>query len=307
MNLGIIGLGAIGERLIKILLDHKRTHIKWIYDINEEKTKEMAKTYNLRDVSDYQVMIDDPDIDLIYVAVPPKYHKDLALKVIEKKHILCEKPLAGTIEEAKDMFEASMNTDHVNGMNFPLFYGPAYQKIKSYLATEKLGKIKRLELTGRFPIWPRYWQVNKWIDTKEEGGFTREVFTHFIQLMQSEFGLIENLHSVVKYDDQVSAERSLLATGNIGEIDVLFNGLVGLNQVEDLRWTIIGEKGSVELINWRDLILQLGDERKNIDLDPYNSTIELFDALYDAIEGKESNLVTFEDGYHAVRVVETLL
>lgn len=307
MQIGIIGLGAIGERLIKILADHDRIVIKSIYDIDEERTKYMASTYHLDPVKDYHEMIEDPEIDLIYVAVPPKYHHDIALEVIEKKHILCEKPLAGTIEEAEAMYLASKKYNHVNAMNFPLYYGPAFKTIKRYLADHKLGKILRLELKGYFPIWPRFWQVNKWIDTREEGGFTREVFTHFIQLMQSEFGKIENIHSKAKYLNEEKSEVSLLATAEIGPIDLLFNGLVGVEQVEDLRWSIIGEKGSMELLNWRDLDLVIDDHRESIDLDDYNSTSELFTALCDAVEGKDSPLVSFEDGYHAVRVVETLL
>jgi len=307
MKIGIIGLGAIGERLIKILIEHKRIHIKSIYDIDEKKMNTITSTYKLNPVMNYHEMIDDPEIDLIYIAVPPKYHHDLALEVIGKKHILCEKPLAGTIEEAKAMYLATLDNKFINGMNFPLFYGAAYKRIKEYLSENKLGRILRLELKGFFPIWPRYWQINNWIDSRDEGGFTREVFTHFIQLMQSEFGRIENINSKVAYTDANKSERSIIATAEIGDIDVVFNGLVGINQPEDLRWSIIGEKGSIELINWDKLEIQLGEDRKKIELEPNVSTTNLFNALHDAIDGKSNELVSFEDGYHATCVVESLL
>jgi predicted dehydrogenase len=310
IGLGIIGLGVIGERLMPTFLKHPNTDIKGVYDVDTKRMKEMSDRFKLRSVDHYDALIEDESIDVIYLAVPPKFHHEISLKIMRAgKHILCEKPLAGTIEEAKEMFEVAKETHIIHGMNFPLYYGYGYNKIKEMIKNQDLGRIKRVEVTAKFPVWPRPWQQNNWIDTKEEGGFVREVFTHFIQLIQSSYGLIENVHSFVEYPEDTSqCEIGLIGVGELADgVKVLFNGITDINQKEDLRFTIYGSNGVVEMLNWRDLYLIENDERTFIEPESVDATYNLIDAFYNAVEGKNHNLVTFEDGLNATLVVEKLL
>lgn len=310
IGLGIIGLGAIGERLMPVFLKHPRTKIVGVFDTDESRMVYIHEKFDIETVTSYAALIADESIDMIYIAVPPKYHHEIALKVMAAgKHVFCEKPLAGTIEEAKEMADVSEKSTVVNGMNFPLYYGYAYNQLKKHLVEDTLGSIKRIELSGRFPVWPRPWQHNNWIDTKEEGGFTREVFTHFVQLIHASFGIIENLNAYPEYSkDKSKAEIGLIGVGNIGDIKVLFNGMTGVDQVEDLNLTIYGSNGSLEVVNWRDLFLTLNSgERTFIEPEPVDATYELIDSLYRAIDGEDSALVSFKAGYETTKIIETLL
>lgn len=309
IGVGIIGLGVIGERLIHVFNQHERTNLIGGFDVDSKRTDYFKKEYGLDIVCRYEELIDNDAVDMIYIAVPPKYHHEIALKVMAAgKHVFCEKPLASTIEEAKEMSEKAEATSVVNGMNFPLYYGYAYNKIKEFLKDNKLGEIRRIELTAIFPVWPRTWQQNNWIDSKEEGGFVREVFTHFIQLVQASFGEITNIQSIVEYPaDPSKCEKSILAVGDVQNINILFNGMSGINQKEDLKLTIYGENGSLELLNWRDLFFTNDEGRQLIEPEAVNPTYDLIDALYNAIDGKDTHLVSFRDGYLATKVVETLL
>lgn len=310
IGLGIIGLGAIGERLIPTFLKHDRTNIIGVFDVDSSRMSYIEDKFKLKPYETYESLINDDQVDMIYVAVPPQFHHEITLKCFQaSKHIFCEKPLAGTVEEAKEMADLSEKYDLVNGMNFPLYYGFAYDQIKSIVEKKTLGQIKRIELTGRFPIWPRAWQQNKWIDTREEGGFTREVFTHFVQLIHDSFGLIENINAYPQYSSDPSrAEVGLLAMGEIGPIKVMFNGMTGVDLIEDLNLSIYGENGRVEVVNWRDLYITLNSgKRELIEAGDVNPTYELIDALYLAIDGKNSPLVSFKAGYETTKVIETLL
>lgn len=311
IGIGIIGLGAIGERLIHTFIKHPRTNIVGVYDVNLNRMKEISTKFDLTSVDNYDELIGNDEIDMIYIAVPPKYHYDIALKVMKaNKHVLCEKPLASSIDEAKKMLSAANESQVVHGMNFPLYYGYAYNQIKKLLTENTLGKLKRIELTAVFPVWPRTWQQNNWINTKEEGGFVREVFTHFIQLLQSSFGEIDNLQSFVEYpDNPLESETGIVAIGELeNNIKLVFNGLTGVDQKEELKLTIYGEKGSIEMLNWRELFMTLnGGDKTLITPEVVDATYELIDAFYNAIDGKSNNLVTFEDGYHTTKIVEMLL
>lgn len=311
IGIGIIGLGAIGERLINSFNSHERTNIVGVYDVDLERMNFISEKFKLTTVTNYDSLIENDDIDMIYIAVPPKFHHEIALKVMSAgKHIFCEKPLANTIEEAKEMYEAAVDSNVINGINFPLPYTFAYKRIKEMLAKGELGDIRRIELSGLFPVWPRTWQQNDWIDTKEQGGFVREIFTHFIQLIQASFGQINNIQSFVEYPiDPLKAENGLVAIGELeNDVKVMFNGLTGVNQEEAIKLTIYGTDGSAEMLNWRDLYINNSEAgRVLVTPEPVNATYELIDAFYNAMDGKENNLVTFEDGYNTTKAVEMLL
>lgn len=309
IGLSIIGLGAIGERLLPIIKEYSEIEIVSVYDINSDKTSEICNKYDVKGAGSVEEMLMDDTVDAVYLAVPPKFHKDIAIDIMKSgKHILCEKPLAGTIEEAKAMLDYAKTTSLVHGMNFPLYYGPGYQKIKDVLDNAELGEIKRIEIKGIFPDWPRKWQINPWIDSKDQGGFVREVFTHFIQLVQDYFGLIEIEHSCVIHPmDSDKSEIDVYAYGLIDSTPMVFSGMTGIGHEEDLRLVINGTKGVLELVNWRDVYLTTKTQKNEIELEPYNATYHLIDAFRKAVEGNHEKLVDFEAGYHAVRVVETIL
>ena len=154
--------------------------------------------YDLTGVGSYKELLEDKDIDIIYLAVPPKYHYPIALDIFESgKHFICEKPLANSREQAESMARISKDKDIVTAMNFPTIYTKAFEKIESLLKEGFIGELVRIEFQGYFTNWPRLWQQNNWIDTREQGGFVREVVTHYIQIIQRLFGDIENIVSFI--------------------------------------------------------------------------------------------------------------
>lgn len=316
IRLGIIGLGGIAGRIIPTFLKHPKTDLRGGFDIDAARMRRIKNSYGIIMANNAEELINHENIDAIYLAVPPKLHHDFAIKIMRAgKHILCEKPLAGTIKEAKEMHEVAIETQIVHAMNFPLHYGFAYDRIKELLEAKSFGALKRIDLSVLYPVWPRVWQQNAWIASREEGGFVREVFTHFIHLIQTTFGPINNIHSFVEYpEDESKCETGLIALGELENgVKVVFNGITDVNQETDLRLTIYGTEGSIELKDWNKLTVKMGQESfvssgdfKNSSKTS-NSTFKMIDAFYQAIEGKESNVVTFEDGLLATKVVERLL
>lgn len=316
IGLGIIGLGGIAAKLLPFFLKHPRTDIKGGFDVDADRMATVKEKFGIVTVTDADELINDKSIDMIYLAVPPKYHHDIAIKIMRAgKHILCEKPLAGTVEEAVEMYEVAVETQIVHAMNFPLHYGFAYHKIKELLEANTLGSLKRIELSALYPVWPRPWQRNPWIDSREEGGFVREVFTHYIQVIQSSFGPIKNIHSFVEYpEDQSKCEIGLIGVGELPSgVKVIFNGVTDVNQKRDTKLTLYGSEGSIELQDWQNLLITTGNQKFVLTGEQKEATkvvsptYNLIHAFYEAVDGKKSDLVTFEDGLQATKVVEKLL
>lgn len=310
MNIGIIGAGVVAERIINASKAHPRANIKGIYDNDLEKLKEVGDKYKLAAVNSYKELLEDKDIDIIYLAVPPKYHYPIALDIFESgKHFICEKPLANSREEAESMAKISKENEIVCAMNFPTIYSKAYEKIESLISEGFIGDLVRIEFQGYFSEWPRSWQQNNWIATREQGGFVREVVTHYIQIIQRLFGDIENIVSFIEYpDDPKKSEKSIIAKGEIGDVQVLINAVADIGMKEDLAFKILGSKGTIFLKNWRELWVSDEDgNMEEIETIEDNSLVQLLNSVFRAIDGEKATIVNFEEGFRTHRVIESLI
>lgn len=94
----------------------------------------------------YDALISDPTIDLIYNALPPKWHAELCIKALESgKHVLCEKPFAMNVDEAQTMNDAAARTGKRIIEAFHDRYHPVYRYALSLKDTGRLGEIESLE------------------------------------------------------------------------------------------------------------------------------------------------------------------
>lgn len=310
IHIGIVGLGAIGQRLIKQFMEHPEVEIVAVCDQLESLAKEtVASLGDAQAYTAYQSLIADEKVELVYVAVPPKFHHSIVMDVLRaKKHVLCEKPLANSLEEAKEMHEAAKEVGVVHAMNFPLNYGPAATKLSDMINANYIGKLRRLQLTMHFPQWPRGWQQNDWVGKREQGGFVLEVGVHFIQQTLKIFGDIKNIQTRLELPaDPAKSETGIIATAELEDgTPVLIEGLSQVAGEEYIGFAAYGSEGILSLDNWSQLKGgKMGEELKPIlaeDVTPNR----LIDELVKAVQGEVAELYDFEVGYKAQRMLEEL-
>lgn len=310
IHIGIIGLGAIGQRLIQQFQEHPEVEIVAVCDQRESLVRETATSLGgAQAYTGYQSLIADEKVELVYVAVPPKYHHAIVLEVVKaKKHVLCEKPLANSLEEAKEMYEAAQDAGIIHAMNFPLNYSPAATKFSELIDRNYIGELRRLQLTMHFPQWPRGWQQNDWVGKREQGGFVLEVGVHFIQQTLKIFGDIKNIQTRLELPvDPEKCETGIIATAVLEDgTPVLIEGLSQVSGAEYIGFTAYGSEGTISLENWGQLRGgKIGEEIKPI-LSEDTSPNRLIDELVKAVKGEVAELYDFEVGYKAQRVLEEL-
>ena len=310
LHIGIIGLGAIGQRLIKQFTEHPKVKIAAVCDRLESLARETADSLGgIQVYTDYKNLIADQRIDLVYVAVPPKFHHHIVMDVLKaKKHILCEKPLANSLEEAKEMADAAKEANVIHAMNFPLNYEQAATKFAEMISQNYLGKLRRLELTMHFPEWPRLWQKNDWVGGREQGGFVLEVGVHFIQQTLKLFGEIKNIQTRLELQNELDkCETGIIATAELVDgTPILIEGLSQIAGKEFIGFTAYGSDGTLSLENWGVLRGgKYGEELKSIlfeDVTPKR----LIDEIVKAVNGEEAELYDFAVGSSAQEVLERL-
>jgi predicted dehydrogenase len=106
-----------------------------------------------------------------------------------------------------------------------------------------------------FSAWPRPWQAaaGLWLAQRAEGGFVREVLSHFIFVLQRVLGPASVLASTVAYpDDGIGAETALQARLQVGGVPVQIEGRVDARQVQadHNRMVWQGSEGAIELREW---------------------------------------------------------
>ena len=309
-KVGVIGLGAIGERLIQSFGQYPRTEVVAVCDHVKERVESMQKKLGgINGYSSHLDMLNGEKLDIVYVAVPPKYHHSIALDVMSKGiHILCEKPLANSLEEALEMKNIAQEAGIVHAMNFPLNYSSGANAFAKRIKENYIGRLRRVELTMKFPGWPRYWQQNDWIASKEQGGFVLEVGVHFIQQAQRIFGSLKYKDGQLEFpEDPTKSEIGVFATIELEDgTPFIINGISEVAGEERIAFTAYGTEGTLSLVNWGTLeggkLLEPIAEIATDDVVPSS----LLENIVKALNGEEANVYDFNAGYEAQVILEKL-
>jgi predicted dehydrogenase len=109
----VIGAGLFGENHALVYSRLPKVELVAVCDQNEERAREVAARYGAQAYyTDYAELLADPDIQAVSIATPDFAHTEIALAAAQSgKHILCEKPLATTVEEAQAVVDAAARAE----------------------------------------------------------------------------------------------------------------------------------------------------------------------------------------------------
>ncbi|MEM6392098.1 MAG: Gfo/Idh/MocA family oxidoreductase [Planctomycetota bacterium] len=158
---GVIGGGAIAQRRhLPEIHAHPDSEVVAIADPVKDRVKALGEEYDAQPFRDYKQMLELKEIDAVVVAGPNALHAPMTVDAHKAgKHVLCEKPMAGTRAEAKKMIAAAKKARKylMIGMNQRLM--SPHAKAKEVLDTGKLGKVLTFETTFKHP-GPDGWSVD---------------------------------------------------------------------------------------------------------------------------------------------------
>lgn len=308
-SVGIIGSGVMGERLMHAMNTHERFTVAAVCDAASQRAREVADRFGIAAWhTDHRLLLREAELDLVYIAVPPKFHHPIGLDVLAAgNHLLCEKPLANSVQEGKEMLRAATEAGVIHAMNFPLFYRPIFPELKRRLA--EIGSVRRVDIVTHFHQWPRPWQQTAWLSGREQGGFVREVLPHFLHLTYALLGRCEVVRSDVDYpENQELCETGISALLRLPDgTPVTINGLAGIAHEEHLAYTVYGTKGTLSVKNWSTLLAGgMGQQLEEVQVPDQDRMHLLLDELANALDGKEARLIGFDTGLVVQEALEAL-
>lgn len=269
INIGVIGCGKIAQvRHIPEYLDNKDCKLVGLYDLNLDRAQELAEKYGAKAYSSYEELLNDPSIDAVSICTSNATHCEIAVKALEaKKHVLCEKPMAITLEECERMVKASHDNGRylMIGQNQRL--AKAHTVAREMVQSGKLGKILSFRTTFGHG-GPETWSIdagkNTWFFSKQKAamGAMADLGIHKTDVIQYILGSkVYKTSAVLTTLDKRDAEGKLIEVDdNAICIYTMNDGVIGTMTAS---WTFYGAEDNSTIIYGTNGILRLYDDVEN--------------------------------------------
>ena len=263
IKIGIIGCGKIAQvRHIPEYAANPHAEIYGFYDINQARAQELAQKYGGKVFASYEELLADPAIEAVSACVANHAHAEISIAALKAgKHVLCEKPMAVTLEDCEAMVAAAEVSGKylMIGQNQRL--AKAHSKAKELIEQGAIGKV----LTFRTIFGhggPETWSIdpgsNVWFfdKTKAAMGAMADLGIHKTDMIQYVLG-----SKIVKTQAVLTTLDKKDATGNLIGVDdnaiciyQMENGVIGTMTAswtyyaaEDNTTVIYGTKGELRL------------------------------------------------------------
>ncbi|MFC3895010.1 Gfo/Idh/MocA family protein [Lentzea rhizosphaerae] len=297
IRLAVVGLGAMGTRMLTAAQAHPGYTVVAGVDV-APRSLDVPVVISLDEVLS--------DVDAVYVSTPPASHASLVLEAFEAgKAVFCEKPLAVDLGEARAMAVAAQGRP--NAVNFALSDMVATLEIERRLP--ELGTLRGVEIRLQFPRWPRAFQAEAaWLARNEQGGFVREVLSHFVYLTDRLLGPLTVESVSADFPEPGAAEvaaRGVLRGNGVPVHVSAFSGLAG---PEIYEWTVWGTERSLRLDQWALLSTSDSGPWEQVPLEQTGSDYSRLTLFAQAVRGEHPHdLANFDSGLRVAEVIEAFL
>lgn len=296
---GFIGCGDVTERKSGPAFNEvEGSHIEAVMSRSEQRARSYAERHGIpRWYTDAQQLINDPEVNAIYIATPPSSHATYAIMAMQAgKPVYVEKPLASTYDDCVRINRISEQTGVPCYVAYYRRYLPYFQKVKELINTGAIGKVMTFQV--RYSCPPREedfakngqlpWRV---LPQLAGGGYFYDMAPHQIDLLQELFGVIIRAHGycanrggLYAAEDTVSAVFSF-ESGIHGSGSWCF---VGHDSAQEDRIEVIGDKGTLcfSVFNFEPIQLHTSEGTSTIEVpNPPYVQLPLIRSVTEALQG----------------------
>lgn len=305
-NALIIGCGKIGRTYVEALME-LRIKISGVADVVSERAENLAEIAKAKAYTDYKQMLKDNEDGIVCISTPTPFHKEAMLTAADSGFdIFCEKPVATTFSEAKEMIDAAETNGIELGIGFKMRYECVFAEVKRYLNEGKLGKVQHVYINFFQPLPDVDWYLDE--------GIITGLLVHAMDL--TNWFLVSSPKSVKadayyfqerKGEDQAFLEYSY----DNGHKAVISGGYVErFPQIagdEDLVFELVCEKGYI--IGRRPNFLLIRDQKETINkiIKPINAFKQELKVFFDAIAEGNKPPVGGKEGLKAQAMIDAAL
>ncbi len=310
---GLIGCGDIARRRVaRAIIDNAGCELLAACRRDERKLREFCDEFAVeRAYANDEQLINDPDIDAVYIATPVNLHLPQTIAAAAaSKHVLVEKPMAMSVAECDEMIAACRRSGVKLGVAYYRRFYPVAARMKEVIAAGEIGQPMTFSVTtaAAFAINPGedgYWRV---IPEQGGGGALMDIGSHRINLLLDMFGEVADVKAfcstiTASYDSEDCASLVIrFRSGVHGTLQCLFGA-----RVDPDEFTVIGTQGrmSSSPLNGGDLSIRTTKDHRVESHPPHdNFNFPLIADFVDAIREDRDPTVSGEEGRAANVVMQ---
>ncbi len=326
IRFGVIGCGSIGAWHCIAIQEAAGAELAGVADAFPASAKKFSERFGVPAYESVDDMLHDPKIDCITICTPSGLHADLAVSAANAgKHVLVEKPMALTSEDADRIIEAG-DRNHVKiGVVFQARMKDSTKMLKSIVDSGRLGRMVTADIFMKYYRSPEYYLAGGWRGTwkMDGGGALMNQGIHSVDLLQYLAGPVKSVYGVARtLVHKIEVEDTVVATVEFA------SGALGLIQATTAihpgyprRLSISGTNGTVSIsddyfVQWdiRDYPkpenIQLGALASNGASDPMDFSTEghrhHIEDMVDAIVNDHDPVVTAREGAKPIRLIRAI-
>ncbi len=226
---GVVGSCGIARRrtIPEGIVPAANAKLVGLYDCNQEGNAEAARTFGTQAFKSLEELL-AAEIDAVYIATPVNLHSEHTAQCLKAgKHVLCEKPLASSVAEGKEMAALAERSKVQLGAAFMMRFQSQHQEALKIVQSGKLGKpvFGRAQLSCWYPPIEGAWRQDP---SQGGGGSLADMGVHCIDLLEMFFGPVASVSCCIgnlvhPYRSEDSALAMLVfQNGALGTVDTFF-------------------------------------------------------------------------------------
>ncbi len=143
INFGVISCSIMSQLHMKAVVDNVHTRLVAVCDIDEELMNETAEKFGVaKTYRDYHDLVNDPEIDAVIIVTPDQTHREMTVAALEAgKHVLCEKPMALTMDDCRAMIAAAEKSSTKTMIGQICRYTPGFVAAKKLIERGEIGEL----------------------------------------------------------------------------------------------------------------------------------------------------------------------
>ncbi len=242
LGIGVIGCGHWGPNHIRVFSEMEGVNVVGCADLNGDRLERIRQRFpTIKTTNDYRDLLRDPFVQAVVVATPTKTHATICREALQAgKHVLVEKPMCTTSEEAHELVRLADETGLVLMVGYVFVFNSGIIKLRELIANGELGKIQYLDAV-RTNLGPIRGDVNALYDL---GTHDISIFNYLLGAAPLEISAHGRCITQREIEDVCFATLKY-PTGTIGHIHVSW-----LNPRKIRTITVVGEK---KMAHWDDV------------------------------------------------------
>jgi xylose dehydrogenase (NAD/NADP) len=308
VRLGLLSTADINRKVIPGARASDKVDLIAVASRDRARAEEYAKTWEIeRAYGSYEAMLEDPDLDAVYISLPNTLHREWSIRSLEAgKHVICEKPFSKRPDDVEAAFDAAERTGRLLTEAFMYRHNPQTAKLVELVREGAVGELRVVRSAFSYSL---YDTENIRLRTDVDGGSLMDVGCYCISGSRLLAGEPVSVSGQAYIGPSGTDWVFTGAMRFAGDVHALFDCGTCLPNRDELE--AIGTEGSLFLDDpWHanTPVIELRRDRgtDRIELDPIDSYRLELENLADAIAGEAPLLLGREDALGQARTIEAL-